>query len=548
MNDETPKLPDPAPDSPALVPESLEAPVWAQLRTRRGWRYWARRLLVCNPFFLVSAALLLFGVYRLSVDPGFLEEETQNLLFNFFALQVYEILVALAAVVLARRQVWYDSALLVVLENGLVLVPFMLISQAALIGGTLATVLAVVGGVLAVGRFSAIRRCYPRFNLPWRALWLGGGILALNMALPRIFRSLMEVDVQDWRLPNQISWLAILPLLAAGAHLLPRPGRSGGLHPERPWLPLFNYALWIAGSAVHLWCVQHICELPFALAQLAPLACAAAWTFRNRIQDCVSTVSLRREQFLLALPLAAPLLAVREARLFEVVAALNTIIYLWVAWRGPSRLRMLARHLVLASATLLLARLPLEWGDMLLLRGFRRVHAVGSAATLYFIALAIRSVRPEFGLAASFVLACDAAWLTKPDGWHPALQVGLACLLLHSLRWSRPVLGAARVLRQAATWIWLCDGLPWPGRGEWGPFVFTSACAALLLAGWLVRWWQTREVEAWMLPVASSLALVASPGHWLLRHSPAGLAALMASFVLFALGFATAWNRRRWDT
>src|SRR5580765_5759861 len=154
MNDETPKLPDPAPDSPALVPESLEAPVGAQLGTRRGWRYWARRLLVCNPFFLVSAALLLFGVYRLSVDPGFLEEETQNLLFNFFALQVYEILVALAAVVLARRQVWYVSALLVVLENGLVLVPFMLISQAALIGGTLATVLVVVGGVLAVGRFS----------------------------------------------------------------------------------------------------------------------------------------------------------------------------------------------------------------------------------------------------------------------------------------------------------------------------------------------------------------------------------------------------------
>jgi hypothetical protein len=32
------------------------------------WRHWARRLLVCNPFFLCSAALLLFGVNRLSLS------------------------------------------------------------------------------------------------------------------------------------------------------------------------------------------------------------------------------------------------------------------------------------------------------------------------------------------------------------------------------------------------------------------------------------------------------------------------------------------------
>ena len=95
------------------------------------WRYWARRLLVCNPFFLCSAALLLFGVNRLSIDPGFLTDETHNLLFNFFALQCYEGLVVVTAVVLARRRIWYDSALLVVLDSGLVLVPFMLISQAA---------------------------------------------------------------------------------------------------------------------------------------------------------------------------------------------------------------------------------------------------------------------------------------------------------------------------------------------------------------------------------------------------------------------------------
>ena len=65
---------------------------------------------------------------RLSVDPTFLGNETDNLLFNFFALQFYELLLVGTGLLLARRQVWYDSALLVVLENGLVLVPFMLIS------------------------------------------------------------------------------------------------------------------------------------------------------------------------------------------------------------------------------------------------------------------------------------------------------------------------------------------------------------------------------------------------------------------------------------
>lgn len=55
------------------------------------WRYWARRLLVCNPFFLCSAALLLFGVTRLSLDPKFLPEEQVNLLFNYSSLQFYEL-------------------------------------------------------------------------------------------------------------------------------------------------------------------------------------------------------------------------------------------------------------------------------------------------------------------------------------------------------------------------------------------------------------------------------------------------------------------------
>ena len=42
-------------------------------------------------------------------------------------------LLVTTAIVLARRRIWYDSTLLVGLENLLVFVPFILISQAALI-------------------------------------------------------------------------------------------------------------------------------------------------------------------------------------------------------------------------------------------------------------------------------------------------------------------------------------------------------------------------------------------------------------------------------
>ena len=119
---------NPDPDSPEPNPANAENQVSSPGEPSPDWRYWARRLWVCNPFFLCSAALLLFGVNRLSVDPNFLNDVTQNLLFNFFALQFYEVLVVATAVVLAHRKVWYDSALLVVLDNGLALVPFMLIS------------------------------------------------------------------------------------------------------------------------------------------------------------------------------------------------------------------------------------------------------------------------------------------------------------------------------------------------------------------------------------------------------------------------------------
>src|ERR1041385_1292240 len=106
------------PGDPLGESENQPGP-WSERPLRIKWG-WARRFLAGNPLYLISAALLLFGVNRLSVDPNFLGAELEKLIFNFSALEIYEVLVVIVAIVLARRRIWYDSTLLFGLENILV--------------------------------------------------------------------------------------------------------------------------------------------------------------------------------------------------------------------------------------------------------------------------------------------------------------------------------------------------------------------------------------------------------------------------------------------
>src|SRR5712692_6747881 len=109
-----PKMPQ-ATDQPALPPGVRLAdspPAWEKLR----------RFLDCNPFYLASAAVLLYSFYLVSADRIFLPTEAGQLSFNLGSLQLYQILVVVTAVFLARRAIWYDSTLLVGLENLLLLV------------------------------------------------------------------------------------------------------------------------------------------------------------------------------------------------------------------------------------------------------------------------------------------------------------------------------------------------------------------------------------------------------------------------------------------
>lgn len=230
----------------------------------RRWSYWAKRFLVCNPFYLASAALLLFGLYRVSLDPGFLPEEIAQLGFNFTALQFYELLLVGTAMLLARRLIWYDAKLLVAMENLLVLVPFALISQAALIERKTVWLFCGAAALLAVTRSALAQRGVAALRFPRRLALVGLGVLAANAAWPVIYRTLHQfkfgtkLETGAAYEVNLWSWLVLLPALVALANLLPRPREDGKSPGPGRRFPVGLFALWLLGSTVHLYSLGYV--------------------------------------------------------------------------------------------------------------------------------------------------------------------------------------------------------------------------------------------------------------------------------------------------
>ncbi len=102
------------PEIPAIDP-SVDEFLWptAEPTPSKPLSWWLRKLFACNPFYLVSAALLLYSCHLISIDAPFLSGESARLLFNFSSVQFYELMLVGTALFLARRAIWYDSTLLV---------------------------------------------------------------------------------------------------------------------------------------------------------------------------------------------------------------------------------------------------------------------------------------------------------------------------------------------------------------------------------------------------------------------------------------------------
>ena len=263
--------------------------------------YWVKKFFACNPFYLVSAALLLYGVYLVSFDSGFAGREFSQLVFNFSSLQVYEILLVATAIVLARRRIWYDSVLLVGLENLLVLVPFILISQAALLSQTAPLSQRIVLGICLAGaaavllRFWGLKHFFKDLNLPRRALVCGLALLVVNVVLPLVYRHLHDSKIGTkptegaaYEL-NRYSWLLLVPAMFALINLLPKPRQAGNLLPQRRWLPAGLLALWAAGSATHVYCLSYVYNFDLEYVFILPVLWVVVWTAYLRHGDFIAS-------------------------------------------------------------------------------------------------------------------------------------------------------------------------------------------------------------------------------------------------------------------
>lgn len=520
----------------------------------RNLPYWLKRLFVCNPFYLASAALLLYGLYRVSMDPKFLATEVGQLTFNFSALQCYELLLVGTAFVLATRRIWYDATLLVVLENLLLLVPFILVSQAALIEQGVVWKLCLLAVALAVGRAVWLRMRVQLLMPSGRALLCGAALLTANGVLPVVYRHLHETKFGTKLASgaayemNEASWLWLLPVLALLANLLPRPETERRETRLRRWFPMLLFLFWLAGTGVHLYALGYVYDFDLRAEQLAPVFWVLAWTLQARFTDFVAAPTPAARKALNFLPFVATGFALGGEN-GHIFFALNTLNFLgYTILLALDRGSRLALQLVLLSAAALVAGLPAEVITAGL-RGVARTELIGVAVLAYGLINTSLSRNPKLAILGAVAAAVAARVLGehRPDGFHWAAQAGCLYFLIHSLRWNDREHEGAAIVRHCVAGVWVLHALIWVRGG--GTISQTLAVAGLVLMAWGLRSWWLRTWRPLAIPVAAGLVLVCGPANWAItktQTTPAGVLAMIGSLALFALGTAVALTKHRW--
>jgi hypothetical protein len=547
MNEYNPPNPPPITDGP--IPPKL--PV---LPKPKPFSWWLRKLFACNPFYLVSAALLLFGCYRVSIDAPMFNLESARLLFNFTAIQIYEVLLVFTAIFLARRAIWYDSTLLVSLENLLVFVPFIFISQAALTDSTMALTMCLAGGAVAVARFGSLKRCFIQLNLPNTLLGVGSIFLALNIVLPLIYRQYGEhivgghINTGPAHAMNLRVWMLVLPAVLALANFLPRAKNPGMLLPQNRWLPVGLFSLWLTVTCLHLYSLGYIYQFDFSLEQTTPALWALAWTVYLQVNRYFLQVNPHLKSVLASLPVFVPLFAIAPESSNKTFCAL-TILNMAVYGGFYGRDRRLACHLLFASVVMLIAGLPETWRHVFA-PGLNSTGAVASGFVIYLLYWTVLLRNPKLAILASIVLgfAVASVFGHLADAIHLAFQTGFAFFLLHSLRWNDAEHQGANWVRALAGLGWVMESFFWANPPEtkfWMPCVSGFLVLGVYLAIQILR----KEWNYPVVPAAAILVMLSGLSNAAANYAyamPVGVLAVVGSFLLFGLGTAAALTRHLW--
>ena len=551
--------PVPGPITPipsAPPPVAPPGDVWGAIRR------WTWILLARNPFYIISAALLLWSMRRLSLDERIFRRELPQILFNFSSFQFYELLLAGTAIVLARRRIWYDSGLLVGLENLFICVPFLLVSQTLLLQNWIAVALCLAGCGLALVRVGALKRWLTGLNMPASLLWPGALLLCFNLAWPLLVRLLhkdVSVPIWDGRGLTLMSlqWNWIIPTVVALGALLPvSPVETGMTRDEEApfftWrsFPLLALLMWIAGTCVHLCCIGYVYGLPWRAAWLAPGVWMAAWMLWWH-RDNLATENARAAlQRILLFPPVLIVLAFAWTGRWTMCLALAVLNALACGAIALFRRDRLARHLCTLSALLVCVFMPHPAMLGGKIGNTDLVPALLGGGLFYIVGWAALSARPKLGIAGGICLALGLARLlpVTTTCLNLAVQAGLIFILLHSFRWKTPGSSDAATARILCGLYWLAHTIGWvavePSSAVYATLASGAsvlgiyACARILLGEWGPRMiaYSAVAVVSWGPLYLGGVSLLRAPG---------GLLTLLGSFALFGLGTLAALLKAR---
>ena len=432
---------------------------------------------------------------RLSLDSRIFTGELPQLLFNFSSFQFYELLLAGTAIVLARRRIWYDSGLLIGLENLFICVPFLLVSQALLLQNWIAFALCLAGCGLALLRVGALKRWLTELNMPASLLWSGALLLCFNLVWPLLVRLLhkdVSVPIWDGRGLTLMSlqWNWIIPAVVALGALLPvRPLVTAMMRNEEvpffSWrsFPLLALLMWIAGTCVHLCCIGYVYGLPWRVAWLAPAVWMAAWMLwwhRDNLAPENTRATLQR---VLLFPPVLIVLASSSNGRWTMCLALAVLNALACGAIALFRRDRLARHLCTLSVLLVCVFMPHPAVLGGKLGNLDPVPALLGGGLLYIIGWAVLSARPKLGIAGGICLALGLARLLPVaiTSLNLAVQVGLIFMLLHSYRWKTDGSSDAATARILCGLYWLAHTIGWVAVEPSNAIHATLACGALVL-------------------------------------------------------------------
>jgi len=526
------------------------------------WQTLGRR----NPAYLVSAALMILGVYTI-IQPG--RQDLGNLpaiLATFSTFQVYELLlVGIALYLVCRRRVMDDGATVVLIESLFVVGCFVIADEAAFGDGrvVLGLVLGLCAAALAAARFGVLGLVVGR-KLPLSVLGLVLlALFAWNGIAPSCVALLHDLDSPFIDAGCLAGWW-VLSTLALGLALCAGL-ETGALWPRGQAFVESRFARWaIAGlvvlaTALHQYWLAYILDVPVQLSDVIPLVTVVCLGAVGLLASDGVRVTVR-EHLVAALPAALCVLAVLTGGFEQTVLPAGTAVSVrsayahdlralcWPpAWLGIAAVLALIhawrrRSLAFAhqGAVVALAA-ALFWTSRSPGRIEVSVGAFGAVLAAYVLVAAIvkRSpgwvaaflavanlaagwawpakpvlgvyVQPAFGLTASAGASCLALWLAfrrRDLEWVAHTGAGLMLLGTACATFAPATQAPGWVLAVVALWLGGAIGLVGRLFGWW-PYYGLAAAAVVLAPARLVSRSGAAlgSPKGWLLVIAAFLAL-----------------------------------------